>query len=106
MKTEKEALEESYLDLQRVIADLVESFALPHTRTCMRWGKPTREAYREEVVNWLQDYGKSFVRIPKKALSGKNDLPTFARERLDVEIALVLRGQNAAVERSYSHLFD
>jgi len=58
------------------------------------------------LANGLQDYSKSFVRIPKKALPGRDDLPTFARRRLDAEIALVRRGQNAAVERSYSHLFD
>jgi hypothetical protein len=106
MMTEQAALEESYKDLDTVIADLVETFALPHTRTCMRWGRPTREAYRAEVVNWLQDYGKSFARVPNKRLPGKADLRTFARERLDTEISLVLRGQNAAVERSYAHLFD
>ncbi|HYM40206.1 MAG TPA: hypothetical protein VEY12_08715 [Thermoplasmata archaeon] len=39
MMTEQAALEESYEDLGAVIADLVETFALPHTRTCMRWGK-------------------------------------------------------------------
>ena len=83
-----------------MIAGLVETFALPHTRTCMRWGKPTREAYRAEVVNWRQDYGKSFVRIPAKALPGRDDLPTFARKRLDAEVATVLRGENGAFARS------
>jgi len=43
MQSEKEALEESYQDLQKTVGDLVESFALPHSRMCMRW-KPTREA--------------------------------------------------------------
>jgi len=103
--TEQDALEESYEDLARAIGDLVEVFAIPHTKTCMRWGKPTREAYRAEVVNWLQDYGKSFARIPRKALPGRADLPTFARNRLDGEIAGVLRGQNPAVEGSYANLF-
>ena len=106
MVTETQALEESYQDLGRVIGELVETFALPHTRTCMRWGKPTREAYRAEVVNWLQDYAKSFNRIPAKALPGRQDLPTFARTRLEAEVSVVLRGENMAVEQSYSHLFE
>jgi hypothetical protein len=72
----------------------------------MRWGKPTREAYRAEVVNWLQDYSKSFARIPTKGLPGRPDLPAFARQRLEAEAARVIKGQNAAVERSYAHLFD
>ncbi len=106
MITEQEALEESYQDLDQAIHDLVETFAIPHTKTCMRWGKLSREAYRAEVVNWLQDYGKSFARIPKRGLPGRPDLPAFARGRLDAEIERVTRGQNAAVERSYAHLFE
>ena len=103
--TEQAALQESYNDLGRAIGDLVETFAIPHTKTCMRWGKPTREAYRAEVVNWLRDYSKSFARLPKKGLPGQPDLPTFASERLEAEIGLVLGGRNPAVERSYTHLF-
>ncbi len=106
MITEQEALEESYRDLDQAIGDLVETFALPHTRTCMRWGRPSREGYRAEVVNWLRDYGKSFARVPKRGLPGRPNLPAFARGRLDVEIERVTTGQNAAVERSYAHLFE
>jgi hypothetical protein len=72
----------------------------------MRWSKPTKKAYREEIVSWLEDYSKSFRRLPKKVLPGRDDLPTFARKRLDAEIAKILEGDNLAVERSYAHLFD
>ncbi len=106
MIAEQEALEESYQDLDQAVGDLVETFAIPHTKTCMRWGKPSREAYRAEVVNWLQDYGKSFARIPRRGLAGRPDLPSFARERLDAEVERVIKGRNAAVERSYAHLFE
>ncbi len=106
MMTEQEALEESYQGLDQAIGDLVETFAIPHTKTCMRWGKPSREAYRTEVVNWLQDYGKSFARIPRRGLPGRPDLPAFARGQLDAEVERVIKGQNADVERSYAHLFE
>ena len=105
MTNEQKALEESYQDLQRITQELVEVFAIPHTRMCMRWGRPTREAYREEIANWLRDYGKSFVRIPDRALPGQPSLRAFARTRLDAEIAVVVQGGNRAVEESYEHLF-
>lgn len=105
MTSETGALEESYRDLQRITEELVEVFAIPHTRMCMRWGRPSREAYREEIANWLRDYGKSFARIPDRALPGKPGLRAFARARLEGEIAVVLQGGNRAVEESYEHLF-
>ena len=103
---ETEAIAETYRELEKVVRDLVERYAIPHTKMCMRWSKPTREAYREEVASWLEDYGKSFARLPRKALAGKDDLPSFARKRLDAEIAPILRGENPKVERSYANLFD
>ncbi len=36
--------------MDRIISNLVECYALPHTKMYMRWSKPTRKAYREEVV--------------------------------------------------------
>ena len=100
-----DAVEETYREMDKIIGNLVECYALPHTKMCMRWSKPTKKAYREEVVGWLQDYAKSFHRLPRKTLPGKADLPTFARSRLDEEIARILRGEHAAVERSYGDLF-
>lgn len=100
-----DAVEETYREMEKIIGNLVECYALPHTKMCMRWSKPTKKAYREEVVGWLQDYAKSFHRLPKKALPGKADLPTYARSRLDEEIARILRGEHPAVERSYGDLF-
>lgn len=100
-----EAIEETYREMERIIDSLVECYAIPHTRMCMRWTKPPREDYREEVVAWLEDYAKSFHRLPKKALPGRPDLPTFARARLDTEVARILGGQNPAVEASYAALF-
>ncbi len=102
---EDDALEETYRELETVIRGLVERYAIPHTKMCMRWSKPPREAYRQEVAAWLEDYGKSFRRLPRKSLGGREDLPAFARRRLEGEIAAVLAGDNAAVERSYGVLF-
>ena len=106
MTTEAEAMGETYGDLDRVIRDLVERYAIPHTKMCMRWSKPTKEAYRQEVASWLEDYGKYFARLPRKAFPGKEDFPTFARVRLAAEIAPILRGENGKVERSYANLFE
>ncbi len=100
-----DAVMETYQEMEKIIGNLVECYALPHTKMCMRWSKPTRKAYREEVVGWLEDYGKSFRRLPKKSLAGSDDLPNFARKRLDGEIARILKGDNRAVERSYGDLF-
>jgi len=100
-----DAVEQTYREMEQIIGGLVESFALPHTRMCMRWSRPTREAYREEVVAWLEDYAKSFRRLPEKALPGREPLPTFARKLLDAEITRVLGGHHVAVERSYDHIF-
>ena len=47
---DSEALNETYRDIDRIISDLVECYALPHTKMCMRWSKPTIEEYREEVA--------------------------------------------------------
>ena len=99
------AMESTYREMETIIGNLVECYAIPHTRMCMRWSKPTKKAYREEVVGWLEDYSKSFRRLPKKSLPGREDLPTFARRMLDVEITRILKGENPEVERSYAHLF-
>src|SRR3990170_1812154 len=96
------ALEETYRDMTRIIDELVECYAIPHTRMCMRWYKPNPKDYREEVIGWLEDYARSFRRLPKKALPGREDLPTFARLRLDSEIARIRSGGNSAVEKSYA----
>jgi hypothetical protein len=100
-----EALNETYQDIDRIISDLVECYALPHTKMCMRWSKPTVEEYREEVVGWLEDYSKSFRRLPEKSLPGRAALPGYARKRLDEEVARIVGGRNDAVESSYKHLF-
>lgn len=105
MMTKADAVEETYGEMEKIIGNLVECYAIPHTRMCMRWSKPTKKAYREEVVGWLEDYGKSFRRLPKKSLPGREDLPTFARRLLDAQIATILAGENSDVERSYAHLF-
>ncbi len=105
MMTKADAVEETYREMEKIIGGLVECYAIPHTRMCMRWSKPTRKAYREEVVGWLEDYGKSFRRLPKKSLPGREDLPAFARRLLDAQIAAILKGGNPEVERSYAHLF-
>ncbi len=105
MLNQANAVETTYREMETIIGGLVECYAIPHTRMCMRWSKPTKKAYREEVTGWLEDYSKSFRRLPKKTLPGREDLPTFARSLLNAEIARILKGENAAVERSYAHLF-
>ena len=99
------AVEETYREMEKIIGNLVECYAIPHTRMCMRWSRPTKKAYREEIVGWLEDYSKSFRRLPKKAHPGRVDLPTYARRLLDGEIERILKGENGEVERSYAHLF-
>lgn len=105
MMSKANAVEETYREMEKIIGNLVECYAIPHTRMCMRWSRPTKKAYREEVVGWLEDYSKSFRRLPKKSLPGREDLPTFARRLLDAQIAAILKGEVSAVERSYAHLF-
>jgi hypothetical protein len=100
-----DAVLETYQEMEQIISNLVECYALPHTKMCMRWSKPTKKAYREEVGGWLEDYGKSFRRLPRKSLQGHEDLPVFARKRLDDEIGRILKGENASVERTYGDLF-
>ncbi len=106
MMNKANAVEATYREMEKIIGNLVECYAIPHTRMCMRWSRPTKKAYREEVVGWLEDYSKSFRRLPKKSLPGREDLPTFARALLDTQIAAILRGENPEVERSYAHLFS
>ena len=98
-------VEAAFGEMERIIASLVECYAIPHTRMSMRWSRPTIQAYRAEVVGWLEDYAKSFRRLPSRGLSGRDDLPTFARARLDLEIRRILDGTNPAVEESFTHLF-
>ncbi len=105
MLNQADAMETTYREMEKIIGNLVECYAIPHTRMCMRWSRPTKKAYREEVVGWLEDYSKSFRRLPKKGLPGRDDLPTFARSLLDTQIAAILKGDNPEVERSYAHLF-
>lgn len=105
MATATGDLEDAYREMEAIVRDLIECYALPHTRMCLRWSKPTREAYREEVVSWLDDYAKSFARLPRKCLEGREELPSFARRRLEEEIARVLGGRHSTVEESYDHLF-
>ncbi len=91
--------------MEEVIHDLVECFAIPHTRMCMRWSGPTRGEYRAEVIAWLEDYALSFRRLPQVACPGEPPLQDFARECLDREIKPILEGRNPAVEASFDHLF-
>ncbi len=105
MMNKAQAIEETYREMAKIIDNLVECYAIPHTRMCMRWSKPTKKAYREEVVGWLEDYSKSFRRLPKRSMPGREDLPTYARGLLDAQIAQIMKGEHAAVERSYAHLF-
>jgi hypothetical protein len=105
MMNKVNAIEAAYHEMEKIIGNLVECYAIPHTRMCMRWSRPTKKAYREEVVVWLEDYSKSFRRLPKKSAPGREDLPTYARSLLDAEIARITQGENVAVERSYAHLF-
>ena len=105
MMKKANAVEATYHEMETIIGSLVECYAIPHTRMCMRWSRPTKKAYREEVVGWLEDYSKSFRRLPKKSAPGREDLPTYARSLLDAEIARIVKGDNSAVERSYAHLF-
>jgi len=105
MQRSSDPVGETYEEMERIIANLVECYALPHTKMCMRWSRPTVDEYREEVVGWLEDYGKSFRRLPKKSMPGREDLPTFARARLDAEIRRIREGRNPEVERSYEQLF-
>lgn len=105
MMNKAQAIEETYREMATIIGNLVECYAIPHTRMCMRWERPTKKAYREEVVGWLEDYSKSFRRLPRKTMPGREDLPTYARSLLDAQIAEIMKGGNPAVERSYAHLF-
>lgn len=105
MQAEIGAIEETYRHLEEVIHNLVECFAIPHTRMCMRWSSPTRGEYRAEVIAWLEDYALSFRRLPSIAMPGGPPLKDFARDRLDREIRPILEGRNRAVEESYDHLF-
>ena len=98
-------IESAYAEMERIIASLVECYTIPHTRMSMRWSRPTIEAYRAEVVGWLEDYAKSFRHLPSKRLPGKDDLPTFARARLDIQVRRIIEGSNPAVEESFRHLF-
>lgn len=105
MQAEIEAIEETYRHIEEVIHNLVECFAIPHTRMCMRWSHPTRGEYRAEVIAWLEDYALSFRRLPSVTMPGRPTLRDFARACLDGEMRPILEGRNRAVEESYDHLF-
>lgn len=105
MQAEIGEIQETYRHMEEVIHDLVECFAIPHTRMCMRWSDPTRGEYRAEVIAWLEDYALSFRRLPQVACPGGPPLQDFARECLDREIRPILEGRNPAVEASFDHLF-
>lgn len=105
MQAEIGEIEETYRHMEEVIHNLVECFAIPHTRMCMRWSHPTRGEYRAEVITWLEDYALSFRRFPQVACPGRSPLQDFARECLDREIRPILEGRNPAVEASFDHLF-
>lgn len=105
MLRQDEDLEEMYREMARIIDDLVACYAIPHTRMSMRWRKPNVSEYREEVIGWLEDYARSFVRLPARGLPDREELPAFARRRLGEEIASIREGRHVAVERSYEDLF-
>ncbi|HEY7588384.1 MAG TPA: hypothetical protein VIB49_06545 [Thermoplasmata archaeon] len=105
MLRRSESLPDPYEEMERIIGNLVECYAIPHARMCMRWTKPTKKAFREEIVGWLEDYGKSFRRLVDKGAQGKEDLAVFARRKLDAEIARIVRGDHPAVERTHADIF-
>jgi len=105
MLRDAKAVQDTARELEAILGKLVECYAIPHTKMCMRWTKSTAEEYREEVVGWLEDYAKSFRRLPKETLPTGEPLAGLARRRLDEEVRRILGGENAAVERSYRDLF-
>jgi len=105
MLREPKGVEDTARELEAILGKLVECYAIPHTKMCMRWTKSTVEEYRAEVVGWLEDYAKSFRRLPPETLRSGEGLAGFARRRLDEEIRRILAGEDAAVERSYRDLF-
>ena len=100
-----DAVRDPYAEMERIIGGLVECYAIPHARMCMRWSLPTAKAYREEIVGWLEDYARSFPRLAGKGEPEKEDLASFARRNLDSEVRRIVRGEHAAVEKSYVDLF-
>ena len=73
MPNDAEAVEDTVRELEGVLRKLVECYAIPHTKMCMRWTKSSVEEYRGEVVGWLEDHAKSFRRLPKKSLLDGED---------------------------------
>lgn len=105
MQADIGAIEETYRHIEDVIHNLVECYAIPHTRMGMRWSNPTPGECRAEVVAWLEDYALSFRKLPDVTVAGRPPLRDHARVCLDREIRPILEGRNRTVEESYDHLF-
>ena len=97
--------DDAFGEMDRIVGKLVECYAVPHANICLRWTTSSREAYREEIVGWLEDYAKSFRRLPKVIVAGRGDLVGFARRLLDRETERIRAGKNPIVEAGYAHLY-
>jgi hypothetical protein len=96
-----------YFEIERLVEDLAKLYA---TACATSWfkvthnKKPTREEFRNKVVEFMRHFDFSLEAFPQSAES--DNFKKYAKEILETEIRNVLSGKNNEVEKRYKYYAD
>jgi hypothetical protein len=92
-----------YFEIEIMMEDLGKSYADPCGTSWFRVAEqtnPTREQFRNKVVEFMRHFEDSPSTLPNSPLSEK--FRVYVRELLEKQIKLILEGHNKEIEKSIS----
>ncbi|HEY6885363.1 MAG TPA: hypothetical protein VI278_15115 [Nitrososphaeraceae archaeon] len=96
-----------YFEMDRVIEELAKAYPAQCATTWFKITKnhkPTREQYRNKVVEYMKQFEYLLATYPQSLETDK--LKEIVKKSLDNEIEKVLQGYNNDVERRYKHYVE
>jgi hypothetical protein len=96
-----------YFEIERLVEDLAKLYA---TACATSWfkvthnKKPTREEFRNKVVEFMRHFDFSLEAFPQSPES--DNFKKYAKGILETEIRNVLSGKNNEVEKRYKYYAD
>ena len=96
-----------YFEMERVIEELAKAYPAQCATTWFKITKnhkPTREEYRNKVVEYMKQFEYLVATYPQSLETDK--LKELVKKSLDNEIEKVLQGYNDNVESRYKHYVE
>jgi len=96
-----------YFEMERVIEELAKAYPAQCATTWFKITKnhkPTREEYRNKVVEYMKQFEYLLATYPQSLETDK--LKELVKKSLDNEIEKVLQGYNNNVESRYKHYVE